>query len=98
MFRTIPAERERGLILFHAPNRDGTALRVGFTWVSRTTNAVAAGLKSHCHLAFRFQRLMKHTEAEHGDFSLLRRAEREIHEFALKIDAIQKETNEQASN
>ena len=29
--------------------------------------------------------------------SLLRRAEREIHEFALKIDAIQKETNEQAS-
>lgn len=40
---------------------------------------------------------MKHTEAEHGDFSLLRRAEREIHEFALKIDAIQKETNEQAS-
>ena len=46
-----------------------------------------------CH----FQRLMKHTEAEHGDLSLLRRAEREIHEFALKIDAIQKETNEQAS-
>ena len=44
-----------------------------------------------------FQRLMKHTEAEHGDLSLLRRAEREIHEFALKIDAIQKETNEQAS-
>ena len=44
------------------------------------------------------QRLMKHTEAEHGDLSLLRRAEREIHEFALKIDAIQKETNEQASN
>ena len=43
------------------------------------------------------QRLMKHTEAEHGDLSLLRRAEREIHEFALKIDAIQKETNEQAS-
>ena len=40
---------------------------------------------------------MKHTEAEHGDLSLLRRAEREIHEFALKIDAIQKETNEQAS-
>ena len=41
------------------------------------------------------QRLMKHTEADHGDFSLLRRAEKEIHEFALKIDAIQKETNEQ---
>ena len=38
---------------------------------------------------------MKHTEADHGDFSLLRRAEKEIHEFALKIDAIQKETNEQ---
>ena len=52
------------------------------------------------HLVFlpsHFQRLMKHTEAEHGDLSLLRRAEREIHEFALKIDAIQKETNEQAS-
>ncbi|XP_059079950.1 uncharacterized protein LOC131878066 [Tigriopus californicus] len=41
------------------------------------------------------QRLLEHTETEHADFSLLRRAEREIHELALKISTIQKETNEQ---
>lgn len=41
------------------------------------------------------QRLLEHTETEHPDFSLLRRAEREIHELALKISTIQKETNEQ---
>jgi hypothetical protein len=41
------------------------------------------------------QRLLEHTESDHPDFSMLRRAEVEIHELALKISAIQKETNEQ---
>jgi hypothetical protein len=40
------------------------------------------------------QRLLEHTETTHPDFNLLRKAETEIHEFALKISAIQKETNE----
>ena len=40
------------------------------------------------------KRLLEHTEEDHPDFPLLRRAEEEIHELALKISAIQKETNE----
>ena len=42
-----------------------------------------------------FQRLMEHTETEHADFPLLRRAEKEIHELALKINNVEKESNEQ---
>jgi len=37
---------------------------------------------------------LEHTEADHDDFALLRRADQEIHELALRISAIQKETNE----
>ena len=32
------------------------------------------------------QRLMEHTESEHADFPLLRRAEKEIHELMLEIN------------
>lgn len=42
-----------------------------------------------------FQRLMEHTETEHADFPLLRRAEKEIHSLALKINNVEKESNEQ---
>ena len=38
LFRTVPAEPERGLNLFQAPNRDGTALRVDFPYNFRHTN------------------------------------------------------------
>ena len=41
------------------------------------------------------QRLMEHTEQDHADFPLLRRAEKEIHELALKINNVEKESNEQ---
>ena len=43
------------------------------------------------------QRLLEHTPTDHTDFPLLKRAEQEIHELALKISAIQKETNDQES-
>lgn len=43
------------------------------------------------------QRLLEHTDSDHVDYPLLRRAEREIHELALKISAIQTETSEQVS-
>ena len=42
-----------------------------------------------------FQRLIEHTDTDHPDYALLRRAEREIHELALKISSVEKETNEQ---
>ncbi len=41
-----------------------------------------------------FQRLLQHTEEDHEDVSLLRTADKEIHELALKFDSIQKETIE----
>ena len=43
------------------------------------------------------QRLLKHTEADHPDYPLLTRAEREIHELALNISAVEKESVEQES-
>ena len=41
------------------------------------------------------ERLIKHTDMDHADFPLLRRAEKEIHELALKINNVEKESNEQ---
>ena len=41
------------------------------------------------------QRLLEHTEPAHEDYSLLRKAEKEVHELSLKISAIEKESNEQ---
>ena len=41
------------------------------------------------------QRLLEHTDQSHEDYSLLRRAEKEIHELAMKISMIEKESNEQ---
>ena len=38
---------------------------------------------------------MEHTETDHADFPLLRRAEKEIHALALKINNVEKESNEQ---
>lgn len=40
------------------------------------------------------QRLLEHTDSEHADFPLLRRAEKEIHELALNISTVEKESNE----
>ena len=42
-----------------------------------------------------FQRLLEATEQSHEDFVLLRKAEKEIHELAVKISTIEKESNEQ---
>ena len=35
--------------------------------------------------------LLKHTPVEHGDYPLLVRAQREIHELATKIDAVEQQ-------
>ena len=43
------------------------------------------------------QRLLEHTDQTHEDYALLRKAEKEIHELALKISTIEKESNEQES-
>ena len=43
------------------------------------------------------QRLLEHTDQTHEDYGLLRKAEKEIHELALKISTIEKESNEQES-
>lgn len=43
---------------------------------------------------FLFQRLLEHTEPDHPDYALLKRAETEIHELALKISNIQKELSD----
>ena len=41
------------------------------------------------------QRLVKHTDADHPDFALLQRAEREIHDLALRINNVERESDEQ---
>ena len=41
------------------------------------------------------QRLLEHTDPEHSDYLLLRRAERQIHELALQISSVEKEATEQ---
>ena len=41
---------------------------------------------------------MEATEQTHEDFVLLRKAEKEIHELAVKISTIEKESNEQEVN
>ena len=41
------------------------------------------------------QRLVKHTDADHPDFVLLQRAEREIHDLALRINNVERESDEQ---
>ena len=38
---------------------------------------------------------MKHTDADHPDFALLQRAEREIHDLALRINNVERESDEQ---
>ncbi len=46
-----------------------------------------------CRVVF-LQRLLKNTEPDHSDFPLLRAAVKEMHELAMRFDAIQKETIE----
>ena len=38
---------------------------------------------------------MKHTDTDHPDFALLQRAEREIHDLALRINNVERESDEQ---
>ena len=41
------------------------------------------------------QRLLEHTDQAHEDYLLLRKAEKEIHELAIRMSTIEKESNEQ---
>ena len=50
---------------------------------------------NHKNTCFLLQRLVKHTDADHPDFGLLQRAEREIHDLALRINNVERESDEQ---
>ena len=53
------------------------------------------GIEKKPDVSFFLQRILEHTDPGHQDAPLLRKAEKTMHELALKISSIQKETMEQ---